>query len=150
MLNRTQHQRVQILWMKHQSFGPIACAILDGLLAHRLIYQPLASPQELYPLSGWLGVVRAGPPAAWDLPSFHLFQVPTEGFLNGTGTFSLMPGGSADKEICLQCRRLGFNPWVGKIPRRREWQPTPIFLPGESHGQRAWWAMIHGVAKSQT
>ena len=39
-------------------------------------------------------------------------------------------------KICLQCRRPGFNPCVGKIPRRREWQPTSAFLPGESHGQR--------------
>ena len=31
-----------------------------------------------------------------------------------------------------RCRRHGFNPWVGKIPRRRAWQPTPVFLPGES------------------
>ena len=30
----------------------------------------------------------------------------------------------------------GFNPWVGKIPWRRKWLPTPVFLPGESHGQR--------------
>ena len=30
----------------------------------------------------------------------------------------------------------GFDPWVGKIPWRRAWQPTPVFLPGESHGQR--------------
>ena len=30
--------------------------------------------------------------------------------------------------------RFGFNPWFGKIPWRREWQPTPVFLPGESHG----------------
>ena len=30
-----------------------------------------------------------------------------------------------------------FNPWVGKIPWRREWQPTPLFLPGKSHGQRS-------------
>ena len=37
--------------------------------------------------------------------------------------------------ICLQCRRPGFNPWVRKIPWRRKWQPTPVFLPGESHGQ---------------
>ena len=29
----------------------------------------------------------------------------------------------------------GFEPWVGKIPRRREWQPTPVFLAGESQGQ---------------
>ena len=34
--------------------------------------------------------------------------------------------------ICLQCRRPGFNPWVGKIPWGRVWQPTPVFLPGES------------------
>ena len=30
-----------------------------------------------------------------------------------------------------------FNPWVGKIPWRREWQPTPLSLPGKSHGQRS-------------
>ena len=30
----------------------------------------------------------------------------------------------------------GFDPWVGKIPWRRAWQPTPVFLSGESHGQR--------------
>ena len=34
--------------------------------------------------------------------------------------------------IYFQCVRLGFNPWVGKIPWRRWWQPTPVFLPGES------------------
>ena len=37
---------------------------------------------------------------------------------------------------CRRCKRCGFNPWVGKIPWRRAQQPTPIFLPGESHGQR--------------
>ena len=41
------------------------------------------------------------------------------------------------KESAFQCRRRGFNPWVGKIPWRRKWQPTPVFLPGESHGQRS-------------
>jgi len=36
-----------------------------------------------------------------------------------------------------RCERLRFNPWVGNIPwRRRAWQPTPVFLPGEAHGQR--------------
>ena len=30
-----------------------------------------------------------------------------------------------------------FDPWVGKIPWRRKWQPTPVFLPGKSHGQRS-------------
>ena len=36
-----------------------------------------------------------------------------------------------------QCGRPGFDPWVGKILWRRKWQPTPVFLPGESHGQRS-------------
>ena len=35
----------------------------------------------------------------------------------------------------LQCRRPGFDPWVREIPWRREWQPTPVSLPGEFHGQ---------------
>ena len=39
--------------------------------------------------------------------------------------------------ILLKCRRLGFDPSVGKIPWRREWHPTPVFLPGEAHGQRS-------------
>ena len=44
-----------------------------------------------------------------------------------------------------------INPWIGKIPWRREWQPTPVFSPGESHGQRSLGGPpIHGVAKSQT
>ena len=83
-------------------------------------------------------------------------------------------------------KRPEFDPWVGKISRRRKWQPTPVFSPVESHGQRslagyrlwghkeldvtgegngtplqysclenpmdrgAWWAAVHGVAKSWT
>ena len=49
------------------------------------------------------------------------------------------PGGVSGIEPACQCRRLkkrGFDPWVGKIPRKRKWQPTPVFLPGESQGQR--------------
>ena len=51
-----------------------------------------------------------------------------------TGGF---PPGSDGKESACQCRRRGFDPWVGKIPWRRDWQPPPIFLPGEFHGQRS-------------
>ena len=46
---------------------------------------------------------------------------------------------ASGKESTCQCRRHkkhGFNPWVGKIPWRRKWQHTPIFLPGKFHGQR--------------
>ena len=38
--------------------------------------------------------------------------------------------------LCRRCRTRGFDPRVGKIPWRRAWQPTPVLLPGESHGQR--------------
>ena len=50
------------------------------------------------------------------------------------------PSGSAVKRICLQFRRhrrRGFDPWVRKSPWRRKWQPTPVFLPGKSPGQRS-------------
>ena len=39
--------------------------------------------------------------------------------------------------LCRRHRRCGFSPWLRKIPWRRAWQPTPVFLPGESHGQRS-------------
>ena len=45
--------------------------------------------------------------------------------------------GSDGKTACLQCRRPGFDPWIRKIPWRRKWQPTPVLLPGKSHGQRS-------------
>ena len=46
------------------------------------------------------------------------------------------PGVAVSKELACQCKRCGFNPWVGKIPWNRKWQPTPVFLSGKSHGQR--------------
>ena len=49
-------------------------------------------------------------------------------------------GGTRGKELAYQCRRYKrccFNPWAGKIPWRRTRQPTPVFLPGESHEQRS-------------
>ena len=43
------------------------------------------------------------------------------------------------KRICLQCREPGFDPWVGKMPWRREELPTPIFWPGEFQGLYSPW-----------
>ena len=56
----------------------------------------------------------------------------------------------SDKEPACQCGRHRFNLWVWKVPWRIKWQPTPVLLPGESHGQRSWQATVHGVSKSQT
>ena len=47
------------------------------------------------------------------------------------------PGGSEVKASAWNAGDPGFNPWVGKIPWRRKWQPTPVLLPGESHGGRS-------------
>ena len=46
-----------------------------------------------------------------------------------------LPRWLSGKESTCQCRRHEFDPWVGKIPWRRKWQPTPVLLPGEFHGQ---------------
>ena len=46
---------------------------------------------------------------------------------------------NSGKESPCQCRRhkrYGFDSWIGKIPWKRKWPPTPVFLPGKSHGQR--------------
>ena len=47
-----------------------------------------------------------------------------------------LPRRCSGKESTCQCRRHKFNPWIRKIPWRRKWKPTPVFLPGKSHGQR--------------
>ena len=64
----------------------------------------------------------------------------TEGYLE-------LPGWLSGKESARQCRRRELDPWVRKIFWRRKWQPIPVFLPGESLGQRSRWATVHGVTK---
>ena len=66
--------------------------------------------------------------------SFHMLVRPCSKSSRG------FPGGGSSKEPPCQCRkhkRWRFNPWVGKSPWRRKWLPTPVFLTGESHGQRS-------------
>ena len=48
-----------------------------------------------------------------------------------------LPKALSSKESACQCRRFRFDPWVGKIPWRRAWQPIPVLWPGESPGQRS-------------
>ena len=57
------------------------------------------------------------------------------------------PGDSDVKEFACNARKPGFDSWVGKVPWRTSWQPTPVFLPGESP-----WTEDPGglLAKSQT
>ena len=81
--------------------------------------------------------------AVWRLP-FHQPQLYLKNLINMAFLVAQMV------RICLQSRRPGFDPWVRKIPWRREWQPTPVFLPGESHGQKSLVGYSLWVTKSQT
>ena len=65
-------------------------------------------------------------------------------YLNGSKG---LPRWFSGKESACQCRRHGFNPWVGKIPWRRKWQSTPVLLPGKSHRQRSLEGYIPGGSK---
>ena len=63
------------------------------------------------------------------------------------------PSDASGKEPACQCRRRErheFDRWVGKMPWRRAWQPTPVFLLENPMDRGAWWATVHGVAKSWT
>ena len=61
-----------------------------------------------------------------------------------------LPWWLSGQESTCQCRRHRFNSWVRKLPWRRKWQPTSVFLPGKPMDRGAWWATIHRVAQSQT
>ena len=111
--------------------GSLSSSILNGqpqgcwppylFAPHRTIHFFYLSLFERSPLIlslGFLDTVFAGP--------VYLFM----GF----------PGGASGKEPtcqCRRCKRYVFYSWIGKIPWRRKRQPTPVFLPGESHGQRS-------------
>ena len=72
---------------------------------------------------------------------------------NCPGNRGHFPGGVSGKEPIGQCRRhkrCGFDPWVGKIPWRRAWQCTPVFLPRESPEQRSLVGYSPWVPKSWT
>ena len=68
--------------------------------------------------------------------------------------FLISPGGAEVKMSACNVGDLGSipgsDPWVGKIPWRRKWQPTPVFLPGESRGQRSLVDYSPRVPKSRT
>ena len=58
--------------------------------------------------------------------------------------------GLSGKESAFQCSRHRFDPWVGKIPQRRKWQPTSVFLPGKSMDRGVWRATVQGHKESDT
>ena len=63
--------------------------------------------------------------------------ISTQVFKNREPCLLDFPGSAVVENPPRQCRRRGFDPWVGKILCRRAWQPTLVFLPGKFHGQRS-------------
>ena len=113
------------------------CALSQGVTS-RPGLSSFLRPVAAVPLSYGDGV-EGGRVGFWDSDSCLIFKKPRE-----AGTIIPMlhvrkglPWWLRQYGICLQCRRPGFDPWVGKIPWRREWQPTPVFLPGGYYGRKS-------------
>ena len=75
-------------------------------------------------------------------------SVPGYGRSPGEGIGYLLQYSWASLVAQLQCGRPEFNPWVGKISWKRAQQPTPVFLPKESHDRGGWWVTVHWVTES--
>ena len=92
-------------------------------------WEPVPTPKPIFSLTHTLTDMEA-----WSdcLQQTHWILIFGAHFFE-LGSF---PGGSHGKRVCLQRGRPRFNPWVGKIPWKRKWQPTPVLLPGKSHEWR--------------
>ena len=104
-------------------WGSIAFSFLSSS-AHKASASPRHLPEMQILRSH---TTSTGPKTGEVGPRNSCFYKPSGGF----------PDSSVRRESACQCRRPGFDPWVRKIPWRRKWQPTPVFLPGEFHGQRS-------------
>ena len=128
-------------------------------MKHRITGTPTAgcAPQRTWSRTSDICIPSPHPASRWKGHRFRLV-------LKLTGTtwhlsfcifklciyFRSFPRGSDCKD-CLQCRRLRFDPWVGKILWRKEWQSLPVFLLGKLHGLAGTsWATVHGVTESDT
>ena len=100
---------------------------------------PASSPLLHY-LYSHSGPYRVGTVCALTYRKSHLYRNSILRILRPIITLSqCFTGASLVAQLLknLQCRRPRFYPRMGKIPWRRKWQPTPVFLPGKSHGQRS-------------
>ena len=124
-------------WCSIAQSCPALCDPMDQASSSLTIY--IYNMHEVL----WAHSVK-NPPATQETPVRFLGgEDPLE---KGTATHSSilgLPWWISWLRIRLQGGRPGFNPWIGKIPCRREQLPIPVFWPGEFHA-------VHGVAKSQT
>ena len=92
---------------------------------------PFSSCPQSFPASGSYNIELL---FSWDDGGEHLKRAHYT-FYKGFPSGSVVK--KKKKKIHLQCRKCGSDAWVRKIPWRRKWQPTPVILPGKSHGQRS-------------
>ena len=113
------------------------CYIYHVSLLHTYFIPSSLSLLILYPILPFFASLF--PLGTTSVVFFFLFVYLWVCFCLATYSCLDFPGGSSGKESTCQWRRWrsGFSPWVGKILWRRKWQPTPLFLPGEAHGQRS-------------
>ena len=126
---------------------PVFCLKISLWRDHCWSSSPMASLTLLYvidKLKEGTGILHVAPScnsSEASFPSRKVLSVLLVAIkVTGAHTTPGFPGGSASKEPACQRRRhkwTRFNPWVGKIPWRRKWQPTPVFLPREFHGQQS-------------
>ncbi|XP_043737882.1 uncharacterized protein LOC122680493 [Cervus elaphus] len=113
--------------------------LICDLIFTSLVPQLMDHREWLQPDSCWIaGIVLPGCPLSSEI---HIWRAGLD--VGRDILFNDMvglPRWHSSKESTCQsrsCRRPRFNPWVRKIPWRKKWQPTPVFLPGERHGQRS-------------
>ena len=115
-----------------------------GFLHFRMILYCLSHQDMAY-----LGTKSLGLPAIEKNTREYHFKLTLRWFREDTNHFSWnlciglslsideLPWWLRWQRIRLQCKRPMFDPWVGKIPRRKEWLPSSVFLTGKFHGQKS-------------
>ena len=125
---------------------------MQSMANHRQVWR---TKRQFFNRGEWR--IRKGPSKQevhwWKLRIWHVSGLPLAGLLPGVEKSFLPPPISKVTQGTLflagRCQRYGFNSWVGKIPWRRAWQATPMFLPGESQGQRSLVGCSPWVAESE-
>ena len=116
-------------------------ALITVLFTKILVLKdPLASRYYPFQLTRkprfWGWILKASNWRSWDYKPQFYFQIPYWVLCSST-PFTGFPGGSVGKESACNTGDPGSIPGWGRFPWRREQLPTPVFLPGESHGQRS-------------
>ena len=121
------HQGCLLLWRSASPRSPCNCKHTTRHCTITVVYTEAGYVcifTKLVPFSSWETIPYP--------PAFLVFRFSHTAVL-------CFPYGATGKEAtyqCRRCKRCGFDPRFGKTTWRRAWKPSPVFLPGESHGQR--------------